>query len=102
MSFGDYQLEIYLQGLTGVLPSLPMAFEELEARAEQALPPSIWSYVAGGAGDELTQQSNATAFHRWGVVPRMLVGATERDLSVQLWGRRWASPAWRPGAGHVC
>jgi hypothetical protein len=24
MSFGDYQLEIYLQGLTGVLPSLPM------------------------------------------------------------------------------
>lgn len=74
MSFGNYQLEIYLQGLTGVLPTLPMEFAELEARAEQALPPSIWSYVAGGAGDELTQRSNATAFHRWGLVPRMLVG----------------------------
>ena len=24
MSFGNYQLEIYLQGLTGVLPTLPM------------------------------------------------------------------------------
>ena len=37
MSFGNYQLEIYLQGLTGVLPTLPMSFSELEARAEQAL-----------------------------------------------------------------
>ena len=101
MSFGDYQLEIYLQGLTGVLPSLPMAFEELQARAEQALPPSIWSYVAGGAGDELTQQSNATAFHRWGLVPRMLVGATERDLSVELWGRRWASPVFMAPIGVI-
>ena len=34
MSFGNYQLEIYLQGLTGVLPTLPMSFDELEARAE--------------------------------------------------------------------
>lgn len=49
---GNYQLEIYFQGLNGVLPTLPMSFAELEARAEQAMPPSVWSYVAGGAGDE--------------------------------------------------
>jgi len=41
MSFGDYQLEIYLKGPNGVLPDLPMAFDELEARAEKALPPSF-------------------------------------------------------------
>ena len=35
MAFGDYQLEIYLQGLAGVVPSLPMAFAELEAKAER-------------------------------------------------------------------
>ena len=29
MAFGDYQLEIYLQGLSGILPSLPMSFAEL-------------------------------------------------------------------------
>jgi lactate 2-monooxygenase len=31
--FGDYQNEIYLGGLSGVLPAMPMAFAELEARA---------------------------------------------------------------------
>ena len=49
-AFGDYQLEIYLAGLHGTLPRLPMAYPELEARAAQALPPSVLSYVAGGAG----------------------------------------------------
>jgi lactate 2-monooxygenase len=39
-AFGDYQLEIYLGGLQGVLPAFPMAFAELQARAAQALPPS--------------------------------------------------------------
>jgi isopentenyl diphosphate isomerase/L-lactate dehydrogenase-like FMN-dependent dehydrogenase len=74
-AFGDYQLEIYLAGLQGVLPSFPMAFAELEARAAQALPPSVVSYVAGGAGSEHTQRANVTAFRQWGLIPRMLVGA---------------------------
>jgi lactate 2-monooxygenase len=33
MAFGDYQNEIYLQGLAGVVPSLPMVFAQLEAKA---------------------------------------------------------------------
>ena len=49
--FGDYQNEIYLGGLSGVLPTMPMAFDELEARAQATLSPSLLSYVAGGAGD---------------------------------------------------
>ncbi|EUA90263.1 lactate 2-monooxygenase domain protein [Mycobacterium ulcerans str. Harvey] len=48
MAFGDYQYEIYFQGLSGVVPGLPMAFAELESRAQMALPPSVWSYVVGG------------------------------------------------------
>ena len=47
MAFGDYQNEIYFQGLAGVVPALPMVFAEWEARAERALSPSLWSYVAG-------------------------------------------------------
>ena len=93
---GNYQLEIYFQGLSGVLPSLPMSFEELQSRAQQALSPSIWSYVAGGAGDERTQRANVTAFEQWGLIPRMLVGATERDMSVELWGRRWPAVFMAP------
>ena len=91
-AFGDYQLEIYLAGLQGVLPSFPMAFAELEARAERALPPSVLSYVAGGAGSEHTQRANVSAFAQWGLIPRMLVGAARRDLSVELFGMRLPSP----------
>jgi len=91
-SFGDYQLEIYGAGLRGVLPSFPMAFAELEARAAQALPPSVLSYVAGGAGSEQTQRANVSAFDRWGLIPRMFVGAAQRDLSVNLFGMTLPSP----------
>ncbi|CAM3056568.1 lactate 2-monooxygenase [Mycobacterium intermedium] len=92
MAYGDYQLEIYFKGLAGVVPQLPMSFEELEAKAEAAMPPSVWSYVAGGAGDERTQRANREAFDRWGLIPRMFVGATERDLSVDLFGLTLPSP----------
>ncbi len=90
--FGDYQLEIYLAGLTGTVPALPMAYPELEARAAQALPPSVVSYVAGGAGLERTQRANVRAFEQWGLIPRMFVGASRRDLSVELFGLTLPSP----------
>ncbi|GAA2323437.1 lactate 2-monooxygenase [Streptomyces cuspidosporus] len=89
---GDWQYTIYLDGLTGRVPSLPMSFAELERRAEAAMSPELWSYVAGGAGDERTQRANVTAFDGWGLMPRMLAGAAERDLSVELFGRRLPTP----------
>ncbi|MGW0158187.1 alpha-hydroxy-acid oxidizing protein [Mycobacterium sp. NPDC003323] len=99
MAYGDYQLEIYLQGLAGVVPSYPMAFAELEDRAQSALSPSVWSYVAGGAGDERTQRVNVSAFEKWGLVPRMGVGATERDLKVELFGLTLPSPVFMAPIG---
>ncbi|MER8185196.1 alpha-hydroxy-acid oxidizing protein [Kitasatospora sp. NPDC094015] len=97
--YGDYQYEIYGEGLHGVLPRFPMTFEGLAAGAEAALPPSVWSYVAGGAGDERTQRANVSAFDRWGLVPRMLVGATTRDLSVDLFGLRLPAPLFMAPVG---
>ena len=91
-SFGEYQHEIYFKALQGVLPELPMAYAELEERARHVLAPTVWSYVAGGAGDEATQRANVEAFGRWGLIPRMLVGARARDLSVELFGHRLAAP----------
>ena len=99
MAYGDYQLEIYLHGLSGVLPSYPMAFAELEAKAQAAMPPSVWSYVAGGAGDERTQRVNVTAFEQWGLMPRMFVGAKERDLAVEAFGLTLPSPVFMAPIG---
>src|SRR5271156_4819174 len=101
MAFGDYQNEIYLQGLAGVAPSLPMVFAELEAKAAKALPPSVWSYVAGGAGDERTQRANCEAFEHWGLIPRMFVGAKDRDLTVELFGLKLATPLFMAPIGVI-
>ncbi|MEV5958836.1 alpha-hydroxy-acid oxidizing protein [Streptomyces sp. NPDC051987] len=101
MAFADYQNEIYLDGLRGVLPRFPMSYAELEPLAQAALPPSVRSYVAGGAGDERTQRANVSAFERWGLVPRMLVGAVARDLSVDLFGIRLPSPLFMAPVGVI-
>ncbi|OBA49821.1 lactate 2-monooxygenase [Nocardia sp. 852002-20019_SCH5090214] len=101
MGFGDFQNEIYFQGLRGVVPEYPVAFAELEQRAQAAMPPSIWSYVAGGAGDERTQRANVTAFDRWGLIPRMFVGAKERDLSVDLFGMTLPTPLFMAPVGVI-
>jgi len=99
--FGDFQNEIYFAGLTGRLPALPMSYAGLERRAAQALPPSVVSYVAGGAGDEATQRANVDAFGRWGLVPRMFAGARERDLSAGLFGMRWPAPLFMSPVGVI-
>jgi lactate 2-monooxygenase len=100
-AFGDYQLEIYLDGLQGTVPAFPVAFAELEARAEKAMSPSVWSYVAGGAGSEHTQRANVSAFHQWGLIPRMLVGAANRDLSVELFGMTLPAPLFMAPIGVI-
>ncbi len=60
--------------------------------AKQALNPRAYSYVAGGAGDEVTQRANRAAFDRWAVVPRVLRDVSRRDTSVELFGRRLPAP----------
>jgi isopentenyl diphosphate isomerase/L-lactate dehydrogenase-like FMN-dependent dehydrogenase len=90
--FGGYQYEIYFDGLRGVVPRFPMTYEGWEAGARAAMAPSVWSYVAGGAGDEHTQRANVTAFLRHGLIPRMFVGAAQRDLSVSMFGLDLPSP----------
>jgi lactate 2-monooxygenase len=97
--YGDYQNEIYGGGLQGVLPRLPVDFARLEERVDSALPPSVLSYVQGGCGDEWTQRHNALAFRRWGIVPRMLVDCSSRDLSIELFGMRFPTPLFMSPVG---
>lgn len=91
-NFADFQLGLYLAGLGGELPPYPLTFAGLEAAAKDKLEHRLWDYVAGGAGDEHTQRANVDAFTRWGILPRMLSGAAERDLSVELFGHTYATP----------
>ncbi len=99
--FGDYQNEIYGNGLRGVKPGIPVDFKHLEERATASMPPSVLSYVQGGCGDESTQRRNVEAFSEWGFVPRMLVDTRVRDLSVEVFGKRYASPLMMSPIGVI-
>jgi lactate 2-monooxygenase len=100
-AFGDYQNEIYFNGLRGVRPKLPVDFKSLEAKASAALPQSVLSYVQGGCGDEHTQDLNVDAFRRWGLTPRMMVDASQRDLSVELFGLKLPTPLFMSPIGVI-
>jgi lactate 2-monooxygenase len=97
--FGAMQNEIYNAGLKGILPTFPVDFATLEKRAHEALGPSLTNYVAGGCGDEHTQDQNAAAFHHWGMVPRMMVDCSQRDLSIELFGHRYPTPLFMAPIG---
>ncbi|WP_069162126.1 alpha-hydroxy-acid oxidizing protein [Nocardia altamirensis] len=94
-SFADFQHEIYLGGLSGAVPELPMTAAGLERRAEEVLERDAFAYVAGSASSERTAAANRSAFDRYRLLPRMLRGATApgaRDLSVEVLGTRLAAP----------
>ena len=54
--YGDYQKEIYLNGLNGKLPVYPVDYASLERAAAKVLPSWVYSHVAYGAGDGNTQR----------------------------------------------
>ena len=83
---------IYRAGVLGRRPAVPTDFAELERRARRASSAVGWAYVAGGAGEGRTMRHNREAFDRWAIVPRVAHGVGERDLSVDLLGRRLPAP----------
>jgi lactate 2-monooxygenase len=100
-AFGDYQNEIYFNGLRGVRPKLPVNFRLLEEKAAAALPQSVISYLQGGCGDEHTQDLNVAAFRRWGLLPRMMVDASQRDMSIDLFGLKLPTPLFMSPIGVI-
>ena len=88
----ERQSRIYFGGVSGRRPRVPVDAAELERRAEAAMTEKAFAYVAAGAGLEETVRANREAFDRWRIVPRMLRDVSERDTSVELFGRRIPYP----------
>ncbi|MGH3714737.1 MAG: lactate 2-monooxygenase [Micromonosporaceae bacterium] len=86
------QARIYRDGVFGRLPRVPVSAPALEAAARRRMSSAAFAYVAGSAGLESTAYANRSAFERWQIVPRMLVDVSSRDLSVELFGRRYPTP----------
>ncbi len=86
------QMQIYVPGVGGAKPRVPVAPDALEAKAAAAMSPEAAAYIVGGAGMEATMRANRAAFDRHRFVPRVLNDVSVRDLSVELFGRRHVAP----------
>ena len=87
------QGEIYVGGmLHQQRQAIPTRQAELEVRAEAAMSPEAFAYIAGGAGREATMRANLAAFDGVRIRPRMLRDVGRRDMSVTLLGRTRPNP----------
>src|SRR6516164_4181377 len=82
------QMEVYLAGITGKKPSIPVSVEELEQKAREVMTPEAYGYVAGSAGSENSARANLEGFKRWRIVPRFLRDVSKRDLRVSVLGQQ--------------
>jgi lactate 2-monooxygenase len=91
--FGRHrQAVIYLDGLRGRRPRVPVDPAALERKARKAMSREGFAYIAGGAGLESTMTANREAFERLRIVPRFLNDVSVRDTSVEIFGRRLPAP----------
>src|SRR5262245_18173009 len=74
---------------------------ELEGMARQVLPQDVFDFYAGGAADELTLQAARDAYLGWRLLPHVLVGVGEIDLTTELLGDRLEWPVFiAPTGAH--
>ncbi len=86
------QRSVYTQGVSGKRLSTPLAWDRLEASARRKMSRAAYAYVAGGAGLEETMSANRRAFAEWQIRPRMLRDVSQRDPSIELFGRTLPGP----------
>lgn len=92
-NFGDHQLGIYVQGMfADTRPAITTNLARLEETAAEVLTPEALGYIVPSAGSGATAAANRAAFDRWRLVPRMLRGTVERDLSCTVLGTPMPAP----------
>lgn len=69
-------------------------FDDFRRLAKRRLPSPIFNYIAGGADDEVTLRRNTTAFEAVDLVPNVLRGVAEVDLSTTVMGQKIDLPVY--------
>jgi lactate 2-monooxygenase len=88
-AFATYQREIYGQLRPPIFSTNPTAWEAL---AKKKVAHGNFFYVAGSAGLSRTCTANTDAFDRYRLRPHMMRDSTVRDTSIELFGKKYASP----------
>ena len=69
-------------------------FSDFRTLARRRVPRAIFDYIDGGADDEVSKQRNAAAIADCDLVPNILRGVKDIDLSVTVMGQRLALPVY--------
>nr|WP_306267712.1 alpha-hydroxy acid oxidase [Pararhizobium sp. IMCC3301] len=69
-------------------------FHDFRRLAEKRLPGPIFNYIDGAADDETTYQRNTDAFDGCDLVPNVLAGVKDVDMSVTVMGQKLAMPIY--------
>jgi L-lactate dehydrogenase (cytochrome) len=69
-------------------------FHEFRRPAERRLPRPIFDYIDGAADDEASYRRNTASFESRDLVPNILRGVGDVDLSVTVMGQRLAMPVY--------
>ncbi|MBH66920.1 MAG: alpha-hydroxy-acid oxidizing enzyme [Rhodospirillaceae bacterium] len=70
------------------------SFKDFRRLAEKRLPSPIFNYIDGAADDEKTYQRNTKSFDDCDLVPNILQGTDEIDMSVQVLGQKLELPIY--------
>jgi len=63
-------------------------FNDFKKLAKQKLPSPIFHYIDGAADDEITYKRNSSAFNDVDLVPNVLRGVEQVDLSTTIFGKK--------------
>ena len=69
-------------------------FHDFRRLAKRRLPGPIFDYIDGGADDEVTMAENRGAFDRCDLLPSVLRGVSEVDMSVTVMGQKLDMPVY--------
>ncbi|MEM6487731.1 MAG: alpha-hydroxy acid oxidase [Pseudomonadota bacterium] len=69
-------------------------FHDFRALARRRLPGPIFNYIDGAADDEVTYRHNTASFERCDLVPNVLRGVADVDMSVTVMGQKLAMPIY--------
>jgi L-lactate dehydrogenase (cytochrome) len=69
-------------------------FHDFRRLAKRRLPGPIFNYIDGAADDEVTYRRNTSAFEDCDLVPSVLRGVRDIDISVTVMGQKLAMPVY--------
>lgn len=69
-------------------------FQDFRTLAKKRLPSPIFNYIDGGADDEVTYRQNTASFENCDLIPSVLAGVADVDMSVKVLGQKLDMPIY--------